>query len=152
MRRAALQRFFPLTVSGKTVKRREELQRKVERRNCEILNNTMPNIVDIYGVLRQLGITGNYKGFFQTAYAVYLAVRQPERLLLVTKWLYPEVAKRYNATWISVERNIRTVAAVAWNQHRDDLEELAQQPLPNRPSASTFLAILTVYFKHDYIA
>lgn len=151
MRRVALQ-GFPLTESGKTMKQRGELQKKVERRNCEILNNTMPNIADIYGVLRQLGITGNYKGFFQTAYAVYLAVRQPERLLLVTKWLYPEVAKHYETNWTSVERNIRTVAAMAWNQHRGDLEELAQQPLPNRPSASTFLAILTVYFKHDYIA
>ena len=111
-----------------------------------------PEIVEIYDLLRQLGITGNYLGFFQTAYAVYLAARQPERLVLVTKWLYPEVAKHYDTTWNCVERNIRSVAALAWNGHREYLERLAQQPLPNRPTSSSFIAILTMYFKHEHIA
>lgn len=114
--------------------------------------NDMPDISDIYALLRQLGITGNYLGFFQTAYAVYLAARQPERLILVTKWLYPEVAKHYDTTWFCVERNIRSVATIAWNNHRSYLEQLAKQPLPNRPTSSAFLAILTVYFKHDHTA
>lgn len=117
-----------------------------------MLHDEMPEISDIYGVLRQLGITGNYMGFFQTAYAVYLASRQPERLVLVTKWLYPEVAKHYDTTWSCVERNIRSVATLAWNGHREYLEQLAQQPLPNRPSPSTFIAILTMHFKNKCIA
>lgn len=112
----------------------------------------MPEISEIYGLLYQLGITGNYVGFFQTAYAVYLATRQPERLALVTKWIYPEVAKHYDTTWTGVERNIRSVAAMVWNSHRGRLEKLAKQPLPSRPTASAFLAILTAYFQHDHTA
>ena len=47
----------------------------------------------VYDLLYQLGVTANYTGFFHAAYAVSLCVEQPDRLLLVTKWLYPEVAK-----------------------------------------------------------
>ena len=49
----------------------------------------------ICDLLYQLGISANYKGFLHTAYAVSLCVEQQDRLLLVTKWLYPDV-------WISV--------------------------------------------------
>lgn len=47
----------------------------------------------IYDLLYRLGVTANYTGFFHTAYAVSLCIGRPDRLLLVTKWLYPEVAK-----------------------------------------------------------
>lgn len=112
----------------------------------------IPELPEIYDLLYQLGVTGNYMGFFQTAHAVYLATRQPERLVLVTKWLYPEVAKHYGTTWMCVERNIRSVACIAWSSHRANLEQLARQTLPHRPTASAFLAMLTMYFKHDHIA
>ena len=47
----------------------------------------------ICDLLYQLGISANYKGFLHTAYAVSLCVEQQDRLLLVTKWLYPDVAR-----------------------------------------------------------
>lgn len=49
---------------------------------------------EVYDLLYQLGVTANYTGFFHMACAVSLCAEQPDRLLLVTKWLYPEVAKR----------------------------------------------------------
>lgn len=97
---------------------------------------------ELYSLLHQLGITSNYTGFFHAAYAVSLAVQQPERLLLVTKWLYPEVAKRYGTTSGCVERNIRTVVRVAWASNRPLLEALARRQLDSRPTASQFLSIL----------
>ena len=53
----------------------------------------------VYDLLYHLGVTANYTGFFHTAYAVSLCAEQPDRLLLVTKWLYPEVAKQYGTNW-----------------------------------------------------
>lgn len=103
------------------------------------------DISQIYDLLYRLGVTANYVGFFHTAYAVYLSVQQPEKLLYVTKWLYPEVAKHYQSSWICVERNIRTVSGLAWDQNRSILEQLAQQALPAKPTASRFIAILTAY-------
>ena len=104
------------------------------------------DIARICGLLYRLGITANYTGFFHTSYAVYLAVQQPERLLLVTKWLYPEVARHYKTTWHCVERNIRTVVRIAWDTNPARLEELARHPLYQRPTASGFLAILALHF------
>ena len=65
------------------------------------------------------------------------------RLLLVTKWLYPDVAKRYGTNWKAVERNIRTVITVVWEQNRAMLEGLARRPLLQRPCAAQFLSILS---------
>ncbi len=103
------------------------------------------DISEIYDILYRLGVTANYAGFFHTSYAVTLAVQQPERLLMVTKWLYPDVAKKYDTNWSCVERNIRTAAAVAWKHNRPLMEQLARRSLPRRPTASQFLAMLTAH-------
>ncbi len=100
----------------------------------------------IYDLLHQLGITANYTGFFYTALAVSLAVQQPERLRLVTKQLYPEVAQRYGTTISLVERNIRTVTQIAWTANRPLLESLANHSLPARPTAAQFISILAACF------
>mgnify|MGYP001066148315 CR=1 FL=1 len=96
----------------------------------------------IYGLLYQLGVTANYTGFFHTAYAVMLCMEQPDRLLLVTKWLYPEVAKQYKTSWKAVERNIRTVNDIVWRENRPLLEELAHRRLEQKPRISQLLSIL----------
>ena len=98
--------------------------------------------MDSYGLLYSLGITANYTGFFQTAFAVQLCMEQPERLLLVTKWVYPDVASHYKTNWKAVERNIRTVNGLVWEQNRPYLEELAGRKLPHKPSNAQLLAIL----------
>ena len=66
-------------------------------------------LTEIYDLLYRLGITANYTGFFHMGYAVKLCCERPERLLMVTKWVYPEVAKHYQTNGRAVERNIRTV-------------------------------------------
>lgn len=99
-------------------------------------------MTDIYDLLYRLGATANYTGFFHTAYAVSLCVEQPDRLLLVTKWLYPEVAKRYGTNWKAVERNIRTVSCIIWREGRPLLEELAHRQLERKPRNTQLLAIL----------
>ena len=83
---------------------------------------------------------------------MYLAVQQPDRLLLVTKWLYPEVAKHYKTTWKCVERNIRTAVHVVWNTNPERLQELAKYPLRKKPKASEFLSILALHFSLDLTA
>lgn len=99
---------------------------------------------EIYDLLYRLGATANYIGFFHTAYAVALCAEEPERLLEVTKGLYPEVARQYKTNWKAVERNIRTVGKVIWHQNRPLLETLARRHLTQRPRNTQLLAILTV--------
>lgn len=99
-------------------------------------------LTEVYDLLYHLGVTANYTGFFHTAYAVSLCAEQPDRLLLVTKWLYPEVAKRYGINWKAVERNIRTVSCIIWREKRPLLEELAHRHLVEKPRNAQLLAIL----------
>lgn len=98
--------------------------------------------MDSYGLLYSLGVTANYTGFFQTAFALQLCMEQPGRLLLVTKWVYPDVARHYKTNWRAVERNILTVNGLVWEQNRPYLEELAGRKLPHKPSNAQLLAIL----------
>ena len=104
--------------------------------------NTEPPHNTPYNLLHRLGVSANYKGFFHCAYAVTLCMQQQERLLLVTKWLYPDVARHYGTNWKAVERNIRTASAIAWKRNRPLLETLAQRHLERYPPSSEFLALL----------
>lgn len=99
-------------------------------------------LAEAYGLLYRLGVTANYTGFFYTAYAAALCVEEPKRLLLVTKWLYPEVAKQYHTQWKTVERNIRLVGDIIWRENRPFLERLACRPLAQKPRNAQLLAIL----------
>lgn len=105
-------------------------------------NDMGPSHKTPYDLLYQLGVSANYKGFFHAAHAVTLCMQQQERLLLVTKWLYPDVARRYGTNWKAVERNIRTASAIAWKRNRPLLETLAQRHLEKCPRSTEFLALL----------
>ena len=98
---------------------------------------------DICNLLYRLGATENYIGFYHIAYAVSLCTEQPERLLLVTKRLYPEVAKQFNTNWKAVERNIRTVNCIIWRENRPLLEHLACRHLEQQPRNAQLLSILS---------
>lgn len=105
------------------------------------------DISDVYSVLYQLGLTARYTGFFYTAYAVYLAVEMPQRLLLVTKWLYPEVAIHYGTHAGCVERDIRTVIAMVWERGRGCLEWIAGRHIHEQPCVSEFVGIIVFYLQ-----
>lgn len=98
----------------------------------------------IYSLLLNLGITANYAGFFYASRAVSMASSDMESLLLVTKRLYPEIAKHYHTSSKNVERNIRTVINIAWDNNPQLLSSLAKGSLPNKPTTSEFIAILTM--------
>ena len=102
----------------------------------------MPYLNATCDLLYSLGVTANYKGFLHTTYAVSLCMERQDRLLLVTKWLYPDVARRYGTNWKAVERNIRTVGRVIWNSNRPLLEDLARRELSQKPCTAQLLAIL----------
>lgn len=106
------------------------------------MKNITAEQLEIYKLLYDLGITANYKGFFHLGYALELCAQQPERLQLVTKRLYPDIAKRYQTTWVAVERNIRTAKELIWKKHRLQLEQIAGTPLHQKPGNAQFLAIL----------
>ena len=103
----------------------------------------------VYDLLLRLGVTENYKGFRYAAYAAALCAPSQDRLLLVTKWLYPDVADHFGTSWSCVERDLRTVIAVAWERNPALLANLAQCPLDCKPSCARFIAVLARYLSPD---
>ena len=103
------------------------------------------DLTRVYDLLYRLGVNASYAGFFHTAYAVHLAMEDPRRMLLVTKWLYPEVARCYGTNWRAVERNIRSTVRTAWRTNPELLREIAHGRLFSRPTPTQFIAILAAY-------
>ncbi len=108
--------------------------------------NNIPVQMEILSLLARLGTASNHIGMQQTAYGVYLAVQNPNKLTFTTKWLYPEIAKYYGTNWNAVERNIRSVTHKIWETNPQLLSEIAGRKLLKKPTASNLMVMLTYYF------
>ena len=95
--------------------------------------------------LEKLGITPDYSGYKQCLRSVELAVEDEDRLLNVSKRLYPEVAESLDCKTARIERNIRTIIFHAWKIAPRYLNEIARFPLDVPPSVTEFLSILTTH-------
>lgn len=109
----------------------------------------MLDVSEIYDILYRLGITAESSGFFHTAYAVRLAMQQPERMMYVTKWLYPDVAAFYNTNWRAVERNIRRIARVSWKNNPLLICEIGMHQQYSKPTPARFIGILAAYLTRN---
>lgn len=101
-------------------------------------------------ILCRLGITANYIGFCYTTYAVILVAEDPTRLQLVTKWLYPDVAAKFNTGTDNVRKAIDKVCSLAWEKNPEFLSEIADFKLKKKPGTCEFLAVLAVYVSLIY--
>ena len=108
-----------------------------------------PPIEKIYDLLYQLGVIANCSGFFYTTFSVWLAVREPERLTLVTKWLYLDVARHYGSSMDAVGKGISRVIAEVWNKNPEILSNWARYSLTEKPKPAEFIAILADKFISD---
>lgn len=107
---------------------------------------------DIQYLVRRLGIGGNYQGYRYLTYAISLCLKDEDYLLGVSKLLYPEIARAFQTTTCSVERNLRTVVNVCWDRgNRELLEAISLYPLLNKPTTGEFLDIVTGYLRQNLI-
>ena len=97
---------------------------------------------DVYSLIRKLGATSKYNGYYFVAEAIKVSMELEERPIKVTKDIYPVLAKRFKSTPSNIEHNIRTLVNICWMSHRDVMEEIAGYTLEYRPTNSEFLDIL----------
>ena len=96
------------------------------KRNTEILNlqNNKEQIM-ITKMLHELGIPSHIKGYQYVRDAINMVYNNPSLIGGITKELYPEIGKKYNASVTRVERAIRHAIEVSWNRGDwDYMEEL----------------------------
>ena len=97
--------------------------------------------------LWDLNIPPTYLGAHYLAYAELLVLEDQDRLTMVTKWLYPEVASHYHTSWKAVERNIRTVISTCWAQDKGArLSRALGIPFAEKPSPTGIIQLLAYYF------
>lgn len=86
------------------------------------ISNTQEGIKDgtllifVSNILLQLGVPANIKGYVYLREAIIVKAKNPKIDLQVTKYLYPNIAKKYDTSDVRVERAIRHAITVAWNK------------------------------------
>lgn len=70
----------------------------------------------ISNIFITVGIPAHIKGYQYLRDGIKLVVENSQKINSITKWLYPEIAKRFGTTSSKVERAIRHAIEVAWNR------------------------------------
>lgn len=100
---------------------------------------------EVYHLIRRLGATSKYKGYYFVAEAVRISMETKERPIKITKDIYPFLAKKYKSTPMNVEHDIRTVINVCWVANKATMDEIAGYTLNYRPTNSEFVDMLAYY-------
>ena len=110
------------------------------------------DIGEIYGLLRQLGLSAGSSRFFHVSYAVYLAVQQPYRVRFAEWLLYPMVAQRYHTCSLDVKCSICLAVDFVWERERVALSAIAKYPMGRNPCPAEFVGILAAWLRNGYAA
>lgn len=102
-------------------------------------------MITIQEHLWRLGVGKRFKGYQMIVIAVELGIENENRLQCVQEFLYKPIARQLGCNFRSVERNIRTVIAHAWNYNPAYLSRLAGVHLAYPPTVSQFLDILVSF-------
>lgn len=97
----------------------------------------------------RLGVVAEQRLLFLYGRGASAVAAGADRLLLVTKHVYPDVARCFDTNWKCVERGLRRATNVAWNTAPEKLSELAHRHLTEKPSVSELLSLLTIYLRAE---
>lgn len=106
---------------------------------------------DIFSLVRRLGINATYIGYYYLSFALHMVVEDENRLLLISKTVYLDIAAHFHTTPNCVERNLRTVISNCWNRgNRRLLNEIAGCELKKKPTNAEFIDMVSCYIKREY--
>ena len=129
-----------------------------ERRPEELVTGQTPggeNLENrVTNMLHEIGIPAHIKGYHYLRDAIMMAVEDMDVLNVITKILYPTVAKKYQTTSSRVERAIRHAIEVAWSRGKlDTLDELFGYTVSTgkgKPTNSEFIALIADTIQLEY--
>ena len=97
-------------------------------------------------ILHKMGVPAHIKGYGFLRQSIMMSVEDPEVISLVTKRLYPDIAKLNQTTASRVERAISHAIEVAWDRGNVDvLNEFFGYTINNmrgKPTNSEFIAMI----------
>lgn len=102
-------------------------------------------------VLINLGITGSYSGADYIHDGVAMGMADESYIEMITKLMYPALAKRYNTTPSRIERTIRVAIEATWDKcdidYRRRVFGVFGNPGMNRPSNTTYIKCIMRYLQ-----
>ncbi len=98
--------------------------------------------MQIGNILRFVGVPASILGYHYLRDSIMLTIENDNAILAVTKQIYPDVAKKYNATSAQVERTIRHAIKTAWKQNVERLNQYFGRTSPAKPTNSEFIAMV----------
>lgn len=104
-------------------------------------------LTQIYNLLYRLGVRANVCGFRYASCAIFLSMKEPERLRFLSRELYPEIARLYRVEPDDVRDGIRRVIVLIWKKNPRYLQQLAGQPLHTCPTPRQFILFTSQYLK-----
>jgi len=116
--------------------------------DCEIQQNTNNGGLEevVTELMHEFVIPAHLKGYNFIRSAIMIVVEDPMAIKLITKWLYPEVAKKNNTTPSCVERDIRHAIESAWvrtpSRKKEEVFGNISSDLYFKPSNAEFIAKL----------
>ena len=97
-------------------------------------------------ILHTMGVPAHIKGYSFLRQSIIMVVNEPEVISLVTKRLYPDIAKLNNTTASRVERAIRHAIEVAWDRGNvetmNDYFGYTINNMRGKPTNSEFIAMI----------
>ena len=104
---------------------------------------------EVYGIIRRLGVTSKYKGYYYLAEAVNMVMEQKDGNIKITKDIYPNLSKKFKSTPSNIERDIRTVINTCWETNKSGLDKIAGYPLKFKPTNSEFIDMIAYYLTEE---
>lgn len=102
-------------------------------------------------LLRRLGFSGKLRGFRYLTTAIAQTAIEPDRIFLITKSLYPDIARQYETTASKVERTMRHSIRRFWEHDgREALDRVANIHLTQRPTNSELIDLLANHIRRNH--
>lgn len=106
-------------------------------------------------VLLNMGFPARQKGYRYLREAVLLVAQEPVYMALLTKMLYPKIAKLYDTTDKQVERAIRSTIEAAWKYgNHKELNEVfgdLREHKSDRPTNKQVIGRLKVRMENEML-
>ena len=104
---------------------------------------------EVYGIIRKLGLTSKYKGYYYLAEAVNMVMEQKDGNIKITKDIYPNLSKKFKSTPSNIERDMRTVISACWKMNKPGFDEIAGYELKFKPTNSEFIDMIAYYLTEE---
>lgn len=120
----------------------EEIKAMIEPAEKDNQTANIENVIS--EILLELGVPEHIIGYRYSAFAIRIAVENPDIINAITNELYPAVANKFNTTASRAERAIRHGIECAWDRCNIDVIEKyfgnTVSPTKGKPTNSEFIA------------